>query len=368
MLPTVKFETKKNAEFFTTLRQRVNAYFEDNNISRTGNSKMVIKTISMFVILFVPYFLILSNTLPLWGMWLMTIIMGIGSAGIGFSVMHDANHGAYTRNKVLNEIIGTLSINVVGGSAFTWKMQHNFLHHTYTNIYELDEDIDDKPILRLSPHGKLLKIHRYQHIYATFLYTLATVLWANKKDFGQLRRYNKAGITEKMGYNKTRTAIAMIISKIFYYGYIGAIPLMVLDITFGQWLVGFLTMHAVLGVLITSVFQLAHVVEGPTHHEPTLSGKMDNTWAIHQLETTANFARKSKFIGWFVGGLNFQVEHHLFPTICHVHYENLSEIVKKTAHEFNLPYHDQKTFMSAFRSHLRVLKAFGRNEPIAAQG
>jgi linoleoyl-CoA desaturase len=142
--------------------------------------------------------------------------------------------------------------------------------------------------------------------------------------------------------------------------------LMVVNVTFGQWFVGFLSMHAVIGLLITAVFQLAHVVEGPTHHEPTLSGKMDNTWAIHQLETTADFARKSTVLGWFIGGLNFQVEHHLFPTICHVHYPKISEIVKQTATEFGLPYHDQKTFFSAFRSHLRVLKAFGRGEEIAA--
>ncbi len=365
MLPTVKFETKENAEFFNTLKQRVNTYFEENKLPRTGNTHMVIKTISMFAMLFVPYFLILSGTLPLWAMWLMTIVMGFGSAGVGFSVMHDANHGAYTRNKTMNDLIG-LSINLVGGSAFNWKVQHNFLHHTYTNIYELDEDIDDKPILRLSPHGKLLKIHRYQHIYATLLYTLATVGWVTRKDFIQLIKYNKEGITQKMGHNPTKEMLILIVTKALYYVYLGVIPMLVLDITFGQWLVGFLTMHAVLGVLITSVFQLAHVVEGPTHHEPALSGKMDNTWAIHQLETTADFARKSKLLGWFIGGLNFQVEHHLFPTICHVHYPALSEIVSKTAKEFNLPYHDQKSFASAFRSHLKVLKAFGRNEAIPA--
>lgn len=362
MLPTVKFRNK--AEFFTTLRDRVNAHFEENNLSRTGNRHMVVKTLSMFLIYFVPYFLIVTETLPLWGMWLMCVVMGFGAAGIGFSVMHDANHGAYTRNKRLNEIIG-YSINFVGGSAFTWKVQHNFLHHTYTNIHELDEDVADKPILRLSPHGKLLKIHRYQHIYATFMYTLATVGWITKKDFAQLIRYNREGITEKLGYNKTREMIILIGTKLFYYAYLLVIPMLLMDISFGQWLIGFFTMHAVLGLLITAVFQLAHVVEGPTHHEPTLSGKMDNTWAIHQLETTANFARNNKLIGWFVGGLNFQVEHHLFPTICHVHYKDLSEIVSTTANEFDLPYHDQKTFLSAYRSHLRVLKAFGRNEELA---
>lgn len=365
MLPIVKFEAKDKAEFFNTLRQRVNDYFETNQIARTGNYKMVIKTISMFAIYFVPYFLIMSSTLPLWAMWLMCAIMGIGAAGIGFSVMHDANHGAYTRSKFWNELLG-FSINIVGGSSFTWKVQHNFLHHTYTNIYELDEDIADKPIIRLSPHGKLLKIHRYQHIYAIFLYTLATVGWVTKKDFAQLIKYNKEGLTKKLGFNPTRELFILIASKVFYFGYMIVLPLLLLDIAFWQWLIGFFTLHAVLGLFMTMVFQLAHVVEGPSHHEPTFSGKMDNTWAIHQLETTADFARNSKVLGWFIGGLNFQVEHHLFPTICHIHYRPISDIVKQTAKEFGLPYYDNKSFFSAFRSHLRTLKAFGRNEAVAA--
>lgn len=365
MLPIVKFEAKDKAEFFNTLRQRVNDYFETHKIARTGNSTMVIKTLAMFAIYFVPYALIMSNSLSLWAMWIMAAIMGLGAAGIGFSVMHDANHGAYTRNKTLNEILG-LSINIVGGSSFTWKIQHNFLHHTYTNIYELDEDIADKPILRLSPHGKLLKIHRYQHIYAVFLYTLATVGWVTKKDFAQLIKYNKEGLTKKLGFNPSKELVILIVSKLIYFGYIIVLPLLLLDITFWQWLLGFFTLHAVLGLVMTMVFQLAHVVEGPTHHEPTFTGKMDNTWAIHQLETTADFGRNSKLLGWYIGGLNFQVEHHLFPTICHIHYKDISEIVKKTAAEFGLPYHDQKSFFSAFRSHLRVLKAFGRNEMLTA--
>ena len=231
MLPLVKFEAKEKAEFFNTLRQRVNDYFETKNIARTGNSTMVIKTFAMFAIYFVPYFLIMSNTLPLWAMWIMCAIMGLGAAGIGFSVMHDANHGAYTRNKTLNEIIG-LSINVVGGSSFTWKVQHNFLHHTYTNIYELDEDIADKPILRLSPHGKLLKIHRYQHIYAVFLYTLATVGWVTKKDFAQLIKYNREGLTQKLGFNPNKELIILIVSKVVYFGYMVVLPLLLLDVTF----------------------------------------------------------------------------------------------------------------------------------------
>lgn len=326
---------------------------------------MVIKTIVMLSLYLIPYFLIIANILPLWGMLIMSLIMGIGASGVGLSVMHDANHGAYSHSQKLNDLLG-MSVNLVGGSSFTWKVQHNYLHHTFTNIYELDEDIDDKPMIRLSPYGKWSKIHRYQHIYACFLYAFATVSWILKKDFKQLFHYHREGLTEQMGFNPMRETIVLFATKIFYVLYICVVPLLVLDITFGQWLLGFLVMHAAMGLILTLIFQLAHVVEGTDHHEPTLSGKMDNTWAIHQLQTTADFARNNRFLGWFIGGLNFQVEHHLFPTICHVHYRPISEIVKKTAEEFGLPYHDQKTFFSALRSHLRTLKHFGQAKEVIA--
>ena len=87
---------------------------------------------------------------------------------------------------------------------------------------------------------------------------------------------------------------------------------------------------------------------------------MDNTWAIHQLHTTVNFARKNKWLSWYVGGLNFQVEHHLFPRICHVHYPQIAEIVKATAEEFNVPYLENETFGQAIQSHINTLQRFGK--------
>lgn len=364
-MQSVKFARNDTSHFFSTLRKNVNRYFQDNELSKNGDYRMVIKTICMFTLYFGPYFLILSGEFSLWMMAVLCLIMGLGQAGIGFSVGHDANHGAYSKSKFWNKLL-SYSFNLIGGSSFTWNVQHNILHHTYTNIYELDEDIHDKPFIRLSPHGKYKSYHKYQHWYAPFLYTLATVSWVIKKDFAQLFSYNNSGMTEKSGHQPSRELLLMIVSKIFYFFYTLILPMILLPVTWWQVLIGFLLMHMVAGFILTIVFQLAHVVEGPSHHKPVQSGTMENTWAIHQLMTTANFARNNKILSWFVGGLNYQIEHHLFPHICHVHYKNISKIVQQTAREFNLPYHDQPDFRSAVKSHLKVLEAFGNPTSVPA--
>lgn len=346
------------------MRSRVNSYFEENNIKKTGNLRMYFKTFVMLSLYFVPFVLILTLNISNWAILSLFLVMGIGVSGIGLAIMHDANHGSYSKNKLVNQIIG-YSINVVGASSFTWHIQHNVLHHTYTNIYEMDEDIHDKPFLRLSPHGKHKPYHKFQHWYALALYSLATISWVTTKDFRQLKEYNKNGMTEQSGFNPKQEWAIMIFTKTVYYFYILALP-MLLGVSWWVVLLGFLLMHMVAGVLITTIFQLAHVVEGPTHHEPHPSGTMENTWAIHQLETTANFAKNNPVISWFVGGLNYQVEHHLFPHICHVHYKHISKIVKETAEEFELPYHENKWFTGAVISHLKTLKEFGK-EPVVAK-
>lgn len=360
MHPSVKFSRQDPQQFFKTIRQRVNQYFEENQIDKYGNPHMYTKTIAMLSLYLVPFVLILVFNPAAWISVLLYVVMGFGVAGIGLSVMHDANHGAYSRHKWVNNLM-SYSMNLIGANSFTWKIQHNVLHHSYTNIYELDEDIDDKPFLRLSPHGKYRKYHRFQHYYALFLYSLATVSWVIQKDFKQLIHYAKTGIAQQNGFNVTREAVIMIVSKVLYFAYVIGLPIL-LGVNVGLAIAGFFIAHMVAGLFITIIFQLAHVVEGPDHFLPDPSGRMDDIWAIHQLKTTANFSRHSKFLTWFVGGLNFQVEHHLFPNICHIHYKKISEIVQKTAKEYNLPYYEHKYFLQAVASHLRVLRSFGRPE------
>lgn len=355
----LKFSRSNQSEFISDLRKQVKEYFETNGVSVYGNASMVFKTIAMFSIFFVPYFLMLFGVVTnIWLVLLMWVIMGFGTAGIGLSVMHDANHGAYSRNKYVNKYLGYV-MNMVGASSFNWRIQHNILHHTYTNIEGMDEDIDPGKLMRLSPHAPLLKVHKLQHIYGWFLYGMMTFLWLTTKDFRQLVRYKKMGLlkTQKRSFGGVLTET--IFSKIFYYGYALVLPLIFIQAPWWVILIGFFIMHFITGLMLGLIFQPAHVMPTSEYPIPDDTGNLENNWAVHQLFTTTNFAPKSKLFSWYVGGLNFQIEHHLFPNICHVHYKRISKIVRAKAKEYGLPYNCQETFLAAVIEHGRMLKKLG---------
>jgi len=353
-----KFDKTHSNEFITDLRKSVDEYFRKNNTTRFGNTNMVIKTIFMFSLYYVPYAIavsgILTNPLIYWLMW---VVMGVGMAGIGLSVMHDANHGAYSKNKMVNNLLG-LSLNLLGGSAKNWKIQHNRLHHTFTNVHDMDPDVSPIGLLRFSPEAPLKKIHRVQHFYAWFLYGLLTFSWATNKEFKQLKDFKEDGVIGKKEYQSLM--LEMVLWKLVYYVYMFGIPYFFGSISFAFWLLCFFTLHFVAGFILATIFQTAHIMPECDHPKTNNEGTIENNWAIHQLQTTSNYAPKSKLFSWFVGGLNFQVEHHLFPNICHVHYKDISNIVKQKAKKYNLPYYTQKNYLKALIEHTKMLKHLGR--------
>lgn len=356
---SIKFPRVKQ-DFFVTLNQRVNDYFKNNNISRQANAHMIIKSIFMFALYFVPYALILSGVVTSgWGVIALVVAMGLGVAGIGLSVMHDANHGAYSNKAWVNNLIG-YSLNLIGANAFNWKVQHNVLHHTYTNVHDADEDISPRGILRMHPSSEWKPFHRFQHMYAWFFYGLMTIVWVVVKDFVRIIRYQKDGLVKKQKTTAATEWIILLVSKAVYVGYIFVIPVLVTPFAWWQILLGVIGMHYIAGFILAIIFQPAHVIDGTEYPEPDHEGVLENTWAIHQLHTTTNFAHNNRILSWYVGGLNYQVEHHLFPNICHVHYRKISAIVRETAHEFGLPYKSEPTFIDALAGHTRLLKELGK--------
>jgi len=357
---TVKWVKKDTENFFPTLKKRVNQYFQSQQIRKEGNLKLYIKTAILMSLYIGPFVLMLC--LPLSGglqiaLW---CLMGLSMAGIGMSVMHDANHGAYSKNKKVNYLLGH-SLNLLGGSVSNWKMQHNVLHHTYTNIAEMDEDIDDKLLMRFCPHSERKSYHRYQFIYVVFFYSILTLYWVTLKDFVQFVQYKKHNAMSEDRKGLTQKLIQIVALKAVYFAVIFGLPY-VAGLSMGTTIAGFLIMHAIAGFILALVFQLAHTVEGTAHPLPDEMGVIENDWAMHQLMTTANFSRKNRFVSWYVGGLNFQVEHHLFPYISHVHYPEIAEIVKATAEEYGVPYLENKTFSGAIASHFAFLYQLGQPE------
>ena len=346
MMPNVKFNSQDQPVFFNELRSRVNSYFKENKISKHGNWNMKLKTVFMLSLTFIPFTLILTGIASsVWMVYLMWVLVGLGTSGIGLSIMHDANHGAYSKNDTINKLLGYL-FNLIGSYHINWKIQHNVLHHSFTNVDGYDEDIDT-PVMRFTPHQKRKSMHKFQAYYASFFYSIMTLNWIVNKDFKQLKRYADDNLLEAQGLTFGKALTTTILIKIGYFSLMLALPMYLSDLAWYHTLLGFFVMHGVCGLTLAYIFQTAHVIEETDFPKLDGNNNLENNWAIHQMRTTANFANRSRVFSWFIGGLNYQIEHHLFPNICHVHYRKISKIVKETAKEFNVPYHQHKTFLGA---------------------
>ena len=357
----MKFAPKGHESFYDAIKKSADEYFRTNNLKESANTTMRIKTVVMLSLYFIPYALIVSGLTGghLAAFYLLSLTMGVGIVGFGASVMHDSNHGAYSANHNLNRFLAGI-LNVVGGYSPNWRIQHNVLHHTYTNVHGLDEDIAGTILIRMHPESPKLKIHKYQHIYAWALYSLMNIMWVTVKDYKLLFRYNKQGLLRKEKLTLKRGLTELTLLKVFYIGYMIVLPILFSGIAWYHILIGFVLMQMVAGLSLACIFQPAHVMESSEFPSPGADLKMENNWAVHQLLNTTNFAPGSRITSWFIGGLNYQIEHHLFPHVCHVHYPRLSKIVKDIAEKYGLPYNVQPTVYAALVEHGKMLKVLGK--------
>lgn len=348
--------TNNPRPFKTLLDERIKAYFVTNAIPERGNWKLYSKTVILLGSLFLVYGIILSMQPPTWISLILCALLGFIESTIGFNVMHDAAHGSYSANKTVNNIIAWLGGDLMGGSTFLWKIKHNIIHHTYTNIDGLDDDIAKYPLFRLSPHQERKWFHKYQYIYSVPLYFFTTFNWILFDDY--LKLVTKKIHTTDITVMKLNDHLTFWSGKIVNLTLFFLIPIYI----FGFWpaLLGFFIMHAALGLSLALVFQMAHAVEEASFPLPNDKNKIEEEWALHQVNTTVNFAMNNRMISWLVGGLNYQVEHHLYPKISHIHYPEISKIVKKTCEDLNITYHAFPTFWKALRSHFTYLKIQGQ--------
>ncbi len=342
----------------------MNTYFKTHNKSRNANATMVLKTVIMITLFLAPLIVlstgVVSST-PL--LFFLYILSGFGMSGIGMGVMHDAIHGSYSKNKRINTLLG-YTFNLIGANATVWRIQHNVLHHTYTNIDHADDDLNAPFFLRFSPNAKHYAVHKYQHIYIWFFYGLATISWITTKDFVRLKRYKDMGLlTKKNEYKKA--LLSMSAWKLFYYCYALALPMIMLPFAWWVVLLAFLSMHFITGILVSVVFQIAHIMPTNTFPLPDKQGDMNNNWYGHQFATTTNFSPNSSVLFWLIGGLNFQVEHHVLPDVCHVHYKNLTTIVSETAKEYGMPYNVKKSMFQAIIDHTKMLRLLGEKQNVS---
>lgn len=351
----IYFEDQGNRDFWNTLKSRVDRYFLDNNIPRQGGLFLYAKSAAILAVEILLYLLLISNELSAVGYILGYMVFGITTGLLNFMIIHEVLHGGFSPYHKLNKVLGYI-FDLTGISSYVWKVTHNTLHHTYTNIPGFDADIDKATSLRLNPKDQLRWFHRYQHIYAFFLYSLVTVNWVFYADyllFFKEIREKKAARSE---------IILFFTLKVINLFLLLILPLMVLSYPWWVIVAGYFAGHLTSGLFISTVFQLAHVVESTSYAEPNADGVIKNNWAVHEVETTCDFAPDNVWLNWLLGGLNLQVEHHLFPLISHVHYPALQKIVKATAAEYGVSYNECPSVVTALRSHHTKLKQLGAVE------
>jgi linoleoyl-CoA desaturase len=347
----------KNTVFFTELRSEVDKYFQETKLKKTGNWRIQIKTAILIPLAVGLYASLLIFTFPVWVALTLCGILGLTLASIGFNVMHDACHGSFSSKKWVNNTLG-LTLNALGGNAFFWKQKHNIIHHTYTNVDGVDDDIAKSPVIRQCETQKWVPMHRVQHIYLPLVYSITSLAWTFIMDFTKyFKQKIQSTVLQKMDLKEH---IIFWVSKMFYVFFYVVLPILAVGLK--SYLIGFAVMEVILGFTLAIVFQLAHVVE-ETDFDVAITGEdkiIEHEWAVHQLKTTANFATNNKIINWYVGGLNYQVEHHLFPKISHIHYPAISKIVQRLSAKHGLPYHNFPTMWSAVVSHFRFMKYLGQ--------
>jgi linoleoyl-CoA desaturase len=347
------FPPKK--EFDQILKNRINNYFKDNNVKQTGNTKLHSKALILLIGTVLTYsYLIFGHQSPLSALFFTFLLIQFQIL-LAFNAMHDGGHQSFSNKKIINDI-ASWSMDFLGSSSFLWKQKHNSLHHTYTNINGKDDDIEIGSLLRLSPEQKLQPWHKFQFIYAPFLYSFLSLYLLFYSDFQRI--FTKKIGTTPFSHLYRKDLIFFYSAKSLYFIYALIIPMFFHNplVVIAYFIFG----HFVFGLTLSLVFQLAHTVKETSFPAPDKNGILPFSWVEHQLNTTCDFAPGNKFVTFYCGGLNYQVEHHLFHKISHIHYPNISKIVKQTCAEFNKPYLVNQGFFQALSSHFRFLKQMGK--------
>lgn len=347
-----------SSKFTIVLRSRVDEYFREHHIAPTGNRELYIKTFFGYSLFLASYIFLVFFAESLWMALFSAFFFAQSSIFIGFNVMHDGAHGSYSSKKWVNTLMGT-TMDILGSNQFLWKQKHNILHHTFTNIHHKDDDIETLSTLRFSPNQTWRKWHQYQCIYAPIIYAILSLIWIVSDFFQMFQASINGNPLPKRG---SKIWFNFLFMKFIYFFFMLILPAFFHPFSIVFLL--FLGTHLIFGFTIALIFSLAHITNRLEFPEPKSDGIMEHEWMGHQLRTTTDFAPTSKFATWYMGGLNYQVVHHLFQNVSHVHYPQLRIIVEKTCQEYDMPYHCSPTFIQAVIDHYDHLRHMGMKPQI----
>ncbi len=350
----LSFDT--GGSFLRETRLDVERYLQSRGARLRARLQLYTKSVVSFGVLIGSWALLLfgdhgalQSTIGLTG-------LTAGAILLGFCVMHDANHGAYFRTRRANHLLGWTADVFLGFGSYAWRVKHNIAHHTYTNVEGWDDDINQTPLARFAPSQEGRRYYRWQHFYIWVLYAFLVLRWHAGSDVqpflrGRIgesplrfpRRWDLAGM---LGGKVLFAVWAFVVPAFFYPWWV------VLAVYAG------VTMAT--GLVMSVTFQLAHCVEEAQFVTPAELAESKRVWAVHEVETTVDFCPRNPFLTWVLGGLNFQIEHHLFPRVAHTHYPRIAAIVRRNALQYGIRYTAQPSLRAALGSHVRHLRAMGR--------
>lgn len=353
-----KFKKNNSGSFYHILNKRVKSFFEKNSASSKANGLMLFKIVLFSVLYLFFYIIIVAGLLPASLTVPAVLCFGICHALLGFNIAHDAVHGALFSSAALNRLF-SYYFELIGMSSYVWKLKHNLIHHNYPNLQHGDFDIEAGPVLRMSPADKLKPFHKYQYLYAPLVYLLFSITLVFISDIRIMFFTSREKIDGRP--HPVFQKVVFIFMKTVYVFLMIILPMILLPYTPLQVIAAFLLMHFSLSLILAFVLIPAHLFEHTQFAEKDITGEIHEEWAAHQMKTTLDYSRKSRICNFLLGGFNINVVHHLFPRICHVHLIPVSEIVKQTAAEFGIIYHET-SIGQAIRSHFKMLKLLGQTE------
>jgi len=355
----IKYDSNESHEFYKVLHRRVEDHFKNNSLSKFGDWTIRIKIFLLFLLFFSSYFMIYANKNSGGMILLYATIFGCISIMIALNIVHDASHNALFREKKWNKLL-LLCMNLLGSSGYLYHLNHVRIHHTYPNVVGIDADINQpNPVLRVSPGAPKYKFHRYQHLYALFVYIFYTLFLIFIKDFEDFRFIPKKDSPLLRVRHPRKEYYLFFISKLFYITYALILPLIFLQIVWWKIILGYFFVNIIMSLIAVGVQVLIHTNDRAHFIETDSKGIIHRDWAVHTLLNTSDLMAENRFVTFMLGGLNTHTVHHLFPGICHIHYPQLTKILKETAKEFNLTYTNLSLFQS-IRSHYNFLKALGK--------
>jgi linoleoyl-CoA desaturase len=351
-----KLSFENGGEFFRETRREVELYLGSRRVRLRGRAQLYGKTVVAFSV-FAASWSSLVLVRPGLVLGLLSLAgLSLGTILIGFCVQHDANHGAYFRTRRANHLLGWSADALLGFSSYAWRVKHNVAHHTYTNVDGWDDDVDQTPFARLLPTQAPRPWYRLQHLYVWPLYSLMVLRWQTGADVAALLR---GRIARSALHLPRRWDLAgLVAGKLVFVSWALVGPLLV----YPWWVVlaGYAGCTMVTSLVTATTFQLAHCVEEADFTSADELASRPRVWAIHELETTVDFCPRNAVLTWLLGGLNYQIEHHLFPRVAHTHYPRIAAIVRRNAERHGLRYTVHPSLRAALRSHQRHLQALGR--------